>query len=512
MFFGLILFVCFFLSPLLLDANITPPSDEQLKIKYHRLDPSSIAQHLAFYELYPETKIGKQALCDAWKHLSGIDVAPASILAKEILSCDAISLLVELVNRPIDKEIPLLNEQAQTALAALSKQLAHYSLKGHHVWSEEEMLALPLHEIDLARALFLSQLGDNRPLINSYEALIDLMALQCLSRLPHPSSPEEKITAMNAFFFNEMGFRFPPRSIHLKNIDLYTFLPSVLDSRRGVCLGVSILYLCVAQRLSLPLEMVTPPGHIYVRYRSQGQEINIETTARGIHIDSDEYLSVNNHSLQQRNIKEVIGLAHFNQASVYWQNGEYEKALQAYVKAEPYMKEDPFLKELMGYILILTGNKQKGDALIQEIKDVVPKYAIVKSTMAEDYLNGSVDAQGIEVIFKKVDEDRKSVLAKKNALEETLKHYPNYRAGILTLATTWLQLHRTKEALDVLIRLDNSDDPEVHYYLSILYAERYDYTKAWTHLQRAEAIVKTHQYSPQALKELRRELSKLSPE
>ena len=76
-------------------------------------------------------------------------------------------------------------------------------------------------------------------------------------------------------------FRFPPHSLYAKDIDVYTFLPSVLDSRRGVCLGVSILYLCLAQRLDLPLEAMTPPGHIYVRY---GEDLNIETTARGIDV------------------------------------------------------------------------------------------------------------------------------------------------------------------------------------------------------------------------------------
>lgn len=61
-------------------------------------------------------------------------------------------------------------------------------------------------------------------------------------------------------------------------------------------------------------------------------------------------------------------MAHFNQASVYWQKGDYEKALLAYQKAEPYMQNDPLLKELMGYILILTGSKEKGEKLLGKLK------------------------------------------------------------------------------------------------------------------------------------------------
>ena len=491
------------------------PSEEKLKALYNSLDPTSISQHLAFYELYEHRHLGPKALNDAWQLLANKQTdQQLSSHACLPLEKSTINTLVSLVNKPIDQELSLSDTESLQALIKLSSRLHHYTLKGHHAWSEEDVLKLPLKEIDLARGLFLSQFGSDHHRIQSYEALIDLMALQILARLPNQASAEEKITAINAFIFDEMGFRFPPHSLYSKDIDLYTFLPSVLDSHRGVCLGVSILYMCIAQRLALPLEMITPPGHIYVRYCAGDQVVNIETTARGIHLDSEEYLSVNHRSLQKRTVREVIGMAHFNQASIYWQNGEYNKALQAYQKAQPYMQEDSLLKELMGYILLLTGNCIEGEQLIKEIKDVIPDYAIVKNTMADDYLNGHIDANGIAVIFSKVDENRKSLLAKKEALERTLERYPRFRCGILSLAITWLQLHRAGEALDLLNHFQTIDksDPEVHYYLSVLYAQRRNYTKAWHHLQQAETIAKAHQYNPKILVELRRELLTCSPE
>lgn len=491
------------------------PSEAKLKALYNSLDPLSVSQHLAFYELYAYHHLGQQALKDAWQLLAGGQTNSQNFASNDLsLSTSAIFTLVALVNKPIDQEVSLTDEEAKQALVKLSKRLHHYSLKGHHVWSEQEVLALPLHEIDLARGLFLSQFGSDRSRIESYEALIDLMALQILARLPKNTTAEEKIIAINTFIFEEMGFRFPPHSLYAKDIDLYTFLPSVLDSRRGVCLGVSILYLCIAQRLDLSLEMITPPGHIYVRYCNENKTLNIETTARGIHIDSEDYLSVNTRSLQKRTIREVIGMAHFNQASVHWQNREYDKALDAYQRAEPYMQNDPLLKEFMGYLFVLTGQREKGKKLIQEIKDVIPDYAIVKNTMAEDFLLGNVDAQGIAVIFTKVDEDRQSILIKKQMLEKTLEQFPRFRSGILNLAVTWLQLHRAGEALDLLLHLQLLDksDPEIHYYLAVLYAHRHDYSQAWHHLQQAEALVATHQHHPKALKELRRELLKCCPE
>lgn len=507
----IILGILLFAPPLCFSAE---PSDGKLKSLYNSIDPTSISKHLAFYELYPHRPLGQQALKDAWHLLTG-SPGNQGVLPNEILlTHTVINALTGMVNKPIDQELALLDDESLNTFTKLAMRLSHYNLKGHHVWTQEEVLALPLEEIDLARGLFISQFGNDRQRIQSYESLIDLMALQIRVRLSKNASPEEKIAVINTFIFDEMGFRFPPHSLSTKDIDIYTFLPSVLDSHRGVCLGVSILYLCLAQRLSLSLEMITPPGHIYVRYRKGDQIINIETTARGIHVESEKYLGVNTRSLQQRNIREVIGMAHFNQASVFWQQNDHETALKTYQKAEPYLQGDPLLKELKGYVLLLTGNQQEGERLLWEIKDHVPDYAIVKSSVADDYFEGRVDAQGIKTIFTKVDEDRQSILAQKAVLEKVLERYPHFKSGILSLASLWIQLHRIKEAIEILNSYQSLDkgDPEVHYYLSILYAQRRDYQKAWHHLQQVEAILKPHQHEPKDLKELRRELLSCCPE
>ncbi len=185
------------------------PSDNKLKTLYNSLDPSSISQHLAFYELYALHPLGQQALQDAWQLLAGTP-SNQGMLACNISLSGIIDSLVAMVNKPIDQELSLLDEESLKNFTKLSMRLSHYNLKGHHVWSEEEVLALPLEEIDLGRGLFLSQFGLDRPRIQSYEALIDLMALQILPRLPKKASPEEKIRVINSFIFDEMGFRFPP--------------------------------------------------------------------------------------------------------------------------------------------------------------------------------------------------------------------------------------------------------------------------------------------------------------
>lgn len=253
--------------------------------------------------------------------------------------------------------------------------------------SREDVLKTPSEEIDLARALLLFQ-SDTEDLeyIKQYETMLDLMALQILTHLSFNSSDLEKIRALNDFIFQQMQFRFPPHSLYAHDIDLYTFLPSVLDNRQGVCLGVSILYLCLAQRLDLNLDIITPPGHIYLSYSDKERAINIETTSRGIDLPSEDYLGINTRSLQKRTIKEVIGLAFINQASVFWQKDDYQQAINLYKKAQLFLPQDPLLKMFLAINYLLIGEKAQGKKILQEIRNLTFEESVSSETIPEDYL------------------------------------------------------------------------------------------------------------------------------
>lgn len=486
---------------------------EQLSSLYATLDPTSVAQHLAFYELYPKTKEGKNALAHAWELLSGscTDCDPALILP----TLD-IQPMIELVNRSSQEHTPILNEEQLAVIEKLSRHLGNRSLQGFGLWDQEKILALAPEQIDLSRSLLVAELGSEEKLkIRSYEASIDLMALQILARLPENATPKQKIRAINDYIFSEMRFRFPPHSLHAKDIDLYTFLPSVLDSRKGVCLGVSILYLSLGQRLDLALESVTPPGHIFVRHVEQdGNIINIETTARGIDLPSEMFLGVETKSLQTRNLREVIGLAFMNQAAVSWQKNDSETAILLYEKASPFLPNNYLLNMFLGFNYLFVGKEKEGKDLLKKIVKVVPNHAISADTISEDYLNGYADAAAIQAVFSEVDQTRSSILEKRKKLEEVVAKYPKFRQGILHLAITYLQVGREKEALPILERYVQIDanDPTVNYYLSVIHFQRHNFSLSWKYLLQAEAIVEARKHKPLALKELRRSLQRACPE
>ncbi|MBI3901254.1 MAG: hypothetical protein HY324_03775 [Chlamydiia bacterium] len=267
------------------------------------------------------------------------------------------------------------------------------------------------------------------------------------------------------------------------------------------------MYLAIAQRIDLPLEIITPPGHIYVRYREGDRVINIETTARGVDMPDETYLNIQNSTLMTRTLKEVIGMTHVNQASTYLYKGEYGKAVHAYEAALPYMQEDPLVHELLGYSYLFTGEKEKGEAFLKRVGKGT--HAIV-----EDYLAGKVDLDGIEAVFQSVDEKRESILQKQQRLQQVLKKYPDFRGGLHQLAISWIQLSRSKEAIAPLLHYYTLDpqDALTAYYLAVLYDQRQDYQKCWRYLREAEALTAADHFSPKVLRALRRTLSQHSPE
>lgn len=488
-------------------------TQEKIQVLYKSIDPTSISKHLAFYQLFPESPEGKKALEDAWKLLS----KQCRALPMTYVPESAIDSIVTLVTKAEGVKTLSLNQEDLFAIQHLAESLPNRKLKGHFAQSEEEVLKLAPEDVDLSRGLLLAQLEEDKELkekLAAYEALIDLMALQIAARFPSKPTPQQKIREINRFIFQEMGYRFPPHSVYAKDIDLYTYLPSVIDSRRGVCLGVSILYLALSQRLDLPLEAITPPGHIYVRYRSPEGIRNIETTARGIHVDCEEYLGIETTELPLRNMKEVIGLAYYNEASVHWQNENYEKALLCYHKAEKYLPQDPLLMELMGFNYLFIGELEKGKSLIEKAhENGIPCDQIAQGSVGEDYLLGKIDAEGIRTIFLHVDENRDSLLNKKVKLQKLLQTWPNFRAGYFHLAIVFLQLHRMGDALSTLQQYAaiEPDDPSAHYLLSELSAERFHYPNAWKYLKQAKQLLANRKKLPKALKEFEHALSTHSP-
>ncbi|MGM0440552.1 MAG: transglutaminase family protein [Chlamydiota bacterium] len=498
----------YFIIPLMILAASAlareEPSSAKLDVLYNSLDPHSVAKHLAYYRLYYDTPQGEKSLQHAWKLLSGSQ--PPDHFEHVGLSLEG---LANQLSNPYNS--PQLEEGSLKAIENLASSLSNRKLPGSSLQTLQNIKELPPNDVDLSRALLLSY--DLPPeKIRHFEALLDFIALQIKAMLPNNPTEPQKIAAINRFIFADMHFRFPPESLYQKKIDNYTFLPDVLDSRRGVCLGVSIIYYCIAQRLNLPLVAITPPGHIFLRFDGP-PAINIETTAHGIDLPDEKYLSLNTHKLQRRSTLEIVGLAHFNQAAIFFQQKQYTEALESYHKALEFLPGDPQVLEFTAYCQILQGNKKLGKQLLKKIVASSHPYAITSNALIKDLLNGDAPREGLEIIFHHTPDDRQGLLDHQKALEKILSYNPRFRSGHLALAQTWLELSRHKEAivaLEAYHNLDNSN-PFIEYLLAALYVQRYNYRVSWEHLLQAEKLCSAHDYYPTALKQLHRQLEIVSP-
>lgn len=133
--------------------------------------------------------------------------------------------------------------------------------------------------------------------IERYLECIDWYVRVISIRIADKREPVAIIQTINDFLFSELGFTYV-KTGYLK--DLY--LNDVIDRRKGNCVGMSILFLSIAERLGLPIFGVNVPDHIFVRYDDGETEINIETGHEGISLNDSFYIA---HSLEPFDVTSV---------------------------------------------------------------------------------------------------------------------------------------------------------------------------------------------------------------
>jgi regulator of sirC expression with transglutaminase-like and TPR domain len=92
---------------------------------------------------------------------------------------------------------------------------------------------------------------------------LDMLAAAARPRMGGLDSPRDIVGALNAYLFHELGFRGNTWSYgDPKN----SFLDQVLETRAGLPITLSLLYIEVGVRLGLPIVGLALPGHFLTRY------------------------------------------------------------------------------------------------------------------------------------------------------------------------------------------------------------------------------------------------------
>jgi regulator of sirC expression with transglutaminase-like and TPR domain len=138
----------------------------------------------------------------------------------------------------------------------------------------ERLIALPDGEIPLAEAaLWIA--AENRPEVRVAQRLeeMDALAEKLRPRFDEADSDHERVRILNEGLFREEGFR--GNGEDYSNPE-NSFLDRVLDTRRGIPITLSILYLEIAGKLGLQAAGIAFPGHFLAKIRVAEEEIIVD--------------------------------------------------------------------------------------------------------------------------------------------------------------------------------------------------------------------------------------------
>ncbi len=165
----------------------------------------------------------------------------------------------------------------------------------------------------------------------SIEALID----EANKRIEDNSKPAEIVTVLREIIHKKFGYQYTdqldPQGIPLNPNEL--FLHGLLETQKGYCMTLSLIYLIAAEQLGKPIFGVALPNHFIARYDSKDFQINIEATEGGIPLPNSYYYNrfgVDKNSsffMKSLDKKQTLGAYFSNVGMAYYKQNFPQKAV-----------------------------------------------------------------------------------------------------------------------------------------------------------------------------------------
>jgi tetratricopeptide (TPR) repeat protein len=376
-----------------------------------------------------------------------------------------------------------------TASLFASQQLT-YNCQGLYVNSVEKALHLSEEDIDLATAVLLvSKRWDPSLNLGSYRDRIDEISLTVLDRLNGVNpllNSRKTIKIINELLFDELGYSPVANADNPQDL----FLHSVLDSKKGYCLSLSILYLSIGERLGLPVYGVVVPGHFFVRYSDKGKSFNIETTQKGASPPDEHYIKEfkiprgKEQAVYLQNLgkKETIGCFFNNLGNVYF---ELDNIENAYYYQQKAVDINPLLAEARTNLGNIFLKKNMVDSAIQQYQAAL-KINSTDAKIHHNLANAYRAAAGLAPTGSKSD-------LLDNAIEQyniALGFDPNFIEIYKGLAQTYYSKGLTDKAISILKRAAdvNSRDTDIYITLAGIYQDKQNYDEAISNYRIALAL------------------------
>jgi regulator of sirC expression with transglutaminase-like and TPR domain len=127
-------------------------------------------------------------------------------------------------------------------------------------------------------ALLLSRFGHPRADPAVYRTWLDRVAAAVAEEIPEDAGTSEAVRRLAAHLFQAMGFSGNEANYYDPD---NSYLSRVIDTRRGIPVTLSVLFLLLARRLKIPAYGVGTPGHFLLGYREDGEEHFLDPFRQG---------------------------------------------------------------------------------------------------------------------------------------------------------------------------------------------------------------------------------------
>lgn len=208
---------------------------------------------------------------------------------------------------------------------------------------------------------------------------LDSIVLELSSRLFLEGDHTRIIREMSSYLFDTLGIEF----IDDRNNPDFLFPNRVLDNGKGSCVGLSLLFLLLAEKLDLPIYGVLVPEHMFVRYdKGESQRCNIETLRKGECMSNEWYRKTWNiidtvtYPLENCTSEKVMAVVEYNIGTIWLSRKQFNKAADWFNRA---LKKKPVFPEAAGNLALALDGQGKPEKALELLSDLRMKYPKLKN-------------------------------------------------------------------------------------------------------------------------------------
>lgn len=142
-------------------------------------------------------------------------------------------------------------------------------------------------EMDLGRAALLLAREQRPGLdVDAYQRRLAAMGAELGPVLARQSNGQRRLEAMGEYLYGVQGYG----AHDVLPATAFVRFDEVIDKKQWNCVGLSLLYVALGERLELPLRLVSGPGHVLVQYDEGANALYIETTQGGRVFRNKDYV------------------------------------------------------------------------------------------------------------------------------------------------------------------------------------------------------------------------------